>query len=258
MVSAIKSLVPPFLEPALIALWFLLRPVVKVVFFGRQRYCPICSSHCRLFLSHGSKRRRPNIVCPVCLGHDRHRLAYLFLTLSTNLMDGKPKRMLHLAPEPELRRQFKSAPGIQYVSGDWASPHAAEKFDITNMPLPDAAFDVIYCSHVLEHVVDDRRAIGEIYRVLTPGGWALIQVPIAQQQNTVEFTERYAANAEISWYAGHVRQYGSDFVPRLTDAGFEVQVVSASQITKPEECERMSLSTREPLFFCQRTGSVVK
>lgn len=167
-------------------------------------------------------------------------------------MDGKPKRMLHLAPEPELKRQFKSTPGIQYVSADWASPHAAEKFDVTNMPLPDAGFDVMYCSHVLEHVVDDRLAIGEMYRVLNPGGWTLIQVPIAAQQNTVEYTERYAGNAKTSWHAGHVRQYGNDFVTRLTDASFGVQVVSASQIAKPDECERMGLSTREPLFFCRK------
>lgn len=253
MVTKIKSIVPPFLEPTLIGLWFFFRPLVRILFFGRRRYCPICDSHCRLFLSHGRGARiRPDVVCPVCLCHDRHRFAYLYLKTSTDLYDGLPKRFLHFAPEPEFSRQFKRIPCVHYVDADWASPHSRRKIDITNTRLPDSSFDVIYCSHVLEHVVEDRRAIQEMFRVLTPGGWALIVVPIGEPFQTVEFPRASNGSDRPSWHTRHVRSYGMDFRERLLKAGFEAQAVSARQIASAEDCARMSLITFEPLFFCRK------
>jgi SAM-dependent methyltransferase len=253
MVTQIKALVPPSLEPALLGLWFFFRPIMRGLFFGRQRYCPICHSHCRLFLSHGGlKHRRPDVVCPVCLTHDRHRLAYVFLSTSTNLYDGLTKSLLHFAPEPEFMRQFKRIPSVHYVSADWASPHSSHKIDITNTQLPDSSFDVIYCSHVLEHVVEDRRAIQEMFRVLTPGGWALIQVPMGEQPQTIEFARTSSGRQQPAWQTKHVRRYGIDFGERLFETGFEVQSLSAHHLATAEDCTRMSLITSEPLFFCRK------
>jgi hypothetical protein len=254
-VTTIKSLVPPFTEPTLVGVWFLLRPIVRLLFFGRQRYCPVCRSHCRLFLSHGRRAwRRLDVVCPVCLCHDRHRLAYLFLNKSTNLYDGLTKRLLHFAPEPEFMRQFKRIPRIDYVSADWVSPHAGRMIDIRNTQLPDSWFDVAYCSHVLEHVVQDRQAIREIFRVLAPGGWALIQVPIGEQPQTIEYPEVSNNSTRRSWSSKHVRRYGTDFRERLFEAGFKVQTVSVDQVASPQDCRTMGLIDFEPLFYCKKPG----
>lgn len=162
MLSQLKATLPAALEPLLIRVWYFFRPMLRIVFFGRSRYCPVCNSRSRFFLSHGPAiRRRQDIVCPICLSHDRHRLAWVFVNSSTDLNDGSPKKLLHFAPETEFERKFRSIPGVQYLSADLGSPHAMEESDITNIDWSEASFDIIYCSHVLEHVPEDRSAMRE-------------------------------------------------------------------------------------------------
>lgn len=48
---------------------------------------------------------------------------------------------------------------------------------LTAVPLADETVDLILCSEVLEHIVNDDRALDELKRVLAPGGWMLISVP---------------------------------------------------------------------------------
>ena len=88
-------------------------------------------------------------------------------------------RLLHFAPESQLEPILKKQPNITYVSADLRSPQARVRLDITQMPFADSSFDVVICNHVLEHISADRLAMSEILRVLVPGGWALLQVPIA-------------------------------------------------------------------------------
>ena len=48
--------------------------------------------------------------------------------------------------------------------------------DAENLPFADASFDIVYSYGVLHHTPDTRRAIGEVHRVLRPGGTALIMI----------------------------------------------------------------------------------
>jgi SAM-dependent methyltransferase len=50
--------------------------------------------------------------------------------------------------------------------------------DLTNLTLPDEDRDLVIAFHVLEHITDDGAALGEIARVLRPGGIALLEVPL--------------------------------------------------------------------------------
>ena len=121
MVSRIKALLPAAVEPLAIGAWYLFRPIVRVAFFGRARYCPVCESRCRRFLTHGRPSRRvQDAVCPVCLSHPRLRLAWLFLSTRTDLLDGRPKRILHVAPEPALTQLFQ---GDAWELGRNIHPH---------------------------------------------------------------------------------------------------------------------------------------
>ncbi len=51
------------------------------------------------------------------------------------------------------------------------------QFDLANCPLPDNCVDVVILLNVLEHIDDDKAAVQQIYRILKPGGIAIIEVP---------------------------------------------------------------------------------
>jgi len=237
MVSRIKALLPAAVAPLAIDAWYLFRPIVRTAFFGPARYCPVCESRCRRFLTHGPPSRRvQDVVCPVCLSHPRLRLAWLFLTTRTDLLDGRPKRILHVAPEPALTNLLRDARGLEIVSADLDSPLAMVSLEITKIEMADASFDVILCSHVLEHVHDDRRAMRELWRILRPGGRAMIQVPISSKPTLEDSSITDPAERErLFWQADHVRLYGLDLADRLTEAGFEVGTVFGHQLVPSDQ-----------------------
>ena len=119
---------------------------------------------------------RKNAKCPNCGSLERHRLIWLYFQRRTNLLEMPRKRLLHIAPEACLETLLREHPAIDYLSGDLESPwHPAMVImDITDIKdFKEGDFDVVYCSHVLEHVPEDQKAINELYRVLAPGGWAI-------------------------------------------------------------------------------------
>lgn len=256
-VSRIKALLPAALEPLAIRLWYLCRPILRLIFFGRSRYCCVCDSWSRFFLSHGSPSRRTrDVVCPICLAHRRHRLQWVYLHSCTNLLDGAPKKLLHFAPDIPFLGRFKKIPGLDYISADLASPHAMVKMDITSINRPDASFDIIYCSHVLEHIPNDRKAMSEIFRVLKPGGWALIQVPISETVTLEDPAITDPGERErLFRQSDHLRLYGLDIKDRLAAVGFEVEVVFARQLIEPHNFERMGVDSDEPIFHSRKPAS---
>jgi SAM-dependent methyltransferase len=117
------------------------------------------------------------------------------------------------------------------------------RMDITDIRFPDASFDVVYCSHVLEHVDDDRAAMRELRRVLRPDGWAILLVPITaavtyEDPTIVEPAARVAAFGQED----HVRRYGPDYVDRLREAGFDVAVHRVADLVTPDEARRLGLT----------------
>ena len=117
------------------------------------------------------------------------------------------------------------------------------RLDLTRIPFPDASFDVVLCSHVLEHVPADRQAMRELRRVLAPDGWALLLVPMGkgptrEDPSIVEPAARERAFGQ--W--DHVRMYGPDFADRLREVGFAVTVVGRDDVATAEEQARMALT----------------
>jgi SAM-dependent methyltransferase len=223
---------------------------------GQAFTCPVCETNLRAFLS---LRRPYYLECPVCRSMQRHRLVLRFLQTRTSLFAGGSPRFLHIAPEPGLARRLRAIPAIDYLSADLNDPRAMRKIDLTRIDLPSASLDAVYCSHVLEHIPADRQALAEIYRVLAPGGWALILVPI-QREITYEDPaivlpqQREKAFGQFD----HVRVYGRDFDTRLRAAGFEVRALSASDLCSPAETLRLGLSSQDTLFFCCKPETALK
>jgi SAM-dependent methyltransferase len=224
-----------------------LRPRVKAVYYGGHRYiCPICDSRLRKFLPHGLKLPvlkekevvgggyYPYVLCPICGSYDRMRLLYLYLLHKTDIFQ-KPQRILHFAPESAIESRLRRLPGVDYVSADLSSESAMMKIDLTDIRFPAHSFDVIICNHVLEHVVDDRKAMRELFRTLRPGGWAILQVPISLKLSSTyeDFTITSEADREQAFgQSDHVRLYARDYKDRLEQAGF---IVTTFQWTSEPE-----------------------
>jgi SAM-dependent methyltransferase len=151
----------------------------------------------------------------------------LFLRRSTNLYTDS-LIVLHVAPELGLRRELSRLTNLQYVTADLNAPDVSVVMDVTAIDFPDETFDVILCSHVLEHVIDDRKAMRELRRVLKRTGWALINVPSDPSRHVIFEDASIEAPEErlaVFGQSDHVRIYSHQgFLERLNEAGFEVDV----------------------------------
>ena len=100
------------------------------------------------------------------------------------------------------------------------------------MNFENKSFDLIICNHVLEHIDDDKKALNEIFRVLKPGGVALLQVPINFKRSETFEDQSIISRKDRENYFGqydHVREYGLDFKERVEKAGFEVEMVNYTE-----------------------------
>ena len=232
--------------------------IYRVKYFGSQRYCVVCNRKSKEFMRYGVESRQ-DAACPFCNSVERDRLNLIFLHEQTNLFDGQPKRLLHVAPESAFKKIFSKAVGEGYLTADLMAEDVMEKMDITNIQHPDESFDIIYCSHVLEHVPDDRRAMREFYRCLSQDGWAVINVPITAEKTFEDpsITSR-EERLRLFGQTDHVRRYGSDYKDRLIDTGFRVAVFSPQDLLSSSEIEYYGLKNPEAyeVYFCTKeTGT---
>jgi predicted SAM-dependent methyltransferase len=174
------------------------------------------------------------------------------------------KKLLHFAPEVGfgnwLRRQF---PQLNYQSADLFSPDVDLCLDLQEIALPNNCVDFIVLSHVLEHVVNDIKALSELNRILCLGGKLFVQVPLSEKPETIE-DRLDSADSRLLHYGktDHVRLYGADLKNRLSDAGFEVIIESASNEAYRELMPRMALDlpdnstmlydNESTTFICQK------
>ena len=179
----------------------------------------------------------------------------MFLREKTNLFDGKEKKFLHVAPEPAFIAMFAKAAGNGYLTADLFAKNVMEKMDITNIQHPNNIFDIIYCSHVLEHVPDDRKAMSEFYRILKPGGWAILNVPITAD---VTFEDPSVTDPDdrlrLFGQRDHVRRYGPDYENRLINVGFKVKRYAPSDLLTNWEIEKLGItnSAAGDVFYCRK------
>lgn len=218
---------------------------------GSSKVCPICGWTGHSFLKR-SYLYKPALtsICPCCESSERHRFAYLALK---EVLIGKYEKTLHIAPErciePWLRTISK-----EYLSADLCLPIAMQHMDITNLPFKENAFSLIWCSHVLEHIDNDNKAISELYRVLRPSGIAVVMVPI-YGDSTYEDTQIKTPEERLRHFKqkDHVRLYGLDIRKRFEEVMFIVNLISTTTFSKDEKSRYMLEypSTKE-IFLCTK------
>ncbi|MFH1532764.1 MAG: MOP flippase family protein [Pseudomonadota bacterium] len=218
---------------------------VRRIHRGKERFCPICGAGLKAFLPFGDPPRA-DALCPVCHSLERHR--FLWTVLARGRSEDRIRwhgRLLHVAPEPVLAKALGRE--FDYLSLDIEPGRAMVTGDLTKLDFPDGSFDVVLCNHVLEHIRDDRSALREIHRVLRPGGWASLLVPMAPEPATREAPEGASPEYMMEHHGqdDHVRTYGLDYRNRVTDAGFRVHQVIAAEILAPAEATRLGIPLGE-------------
>ena len=234
-------------RPWLISASYAVKPILAWWYRGDRYEDPIDGKKFRSFLPYGYGKVRENVLSPSTLSLERHRLLWLYLKNETSIFSNPPK-LLHFAPEQCFYKRFRKSENINYITTDLNSPLADVKADICDLPFEDHEFDMILCNHVLEHIPDDLTAMGEIYRILKPGGMAVLQVPLENDRSlTYEddtITDR-KERAQIFGQYDHVRIYGMDYFERLSSVGFEVNAVDYTHQLTKEQVDRYRLAWGE-------------
>lgn len=245
-----KKIIPARLRPAAFAIY---KALWRATHQGGTYKCNICDASFSEFAPYGIARRK-NAMCPKCESVERHRLQWLYMKNKTNILKDEVY-VLHFAPEAGMSKRLQEQNNIHYVSSDLFDPRVMIKADITNMPFKDNSFDVILCNHVLEHIIDDGRAMREIYRMLKPNGWAILQVPIEydRAETYEDPTIISEANRLKAFHQkDHVRIYGTDYKKRLQHAGFKVKTDKYASSLSAKDVKRYVLDNDEIIYFCTK------
>lgn len=229
-----------------------LRKIVRSrLYAGNRIRCTVCEGTFRAWIgqqAYGS--------CPGCGSWPRHRFLW---TVLRSEWSHRPSRLftriLHVAPEPFLSARIrKKIRPLQYISLDQSAPNADVHADLEHTGLPDEQFDIVIICHVLEHILDDRAAMRELFRVLRKGGVAYVQVPCNQlvyetdeDPSVTDPAERHRRWGQFD----HVRHYGRDLVDRLSGAGFLVREVRPADVLDSGALESAGL-WNDILFRCER------
>jgi len=233
---------------------YLVKPVVAFFLRGDTYTDPIDGNSYRKFLPYGYERVRENVLAPGTLSLERHRLFWLYLTNETEFFN-KQLRVLHFAPEQAFLKRFKKQKNLQYTTTDLNSPIADVKADICNLPFENNCFDFIICNHVLEHIPNDTKAMKELYRILAPGGSAILQVPYDRSRK-ITFTDDTIIDpkerAAIFGQYDHVRVYGMDYFDKLRSVGFTVEAVDYTATLSEAAINRYRLPKGELIPFCTK------
>lgn len=205
------------------------QPLFRLVGRKRARFvCPVCRYEGPFRNFRPGTGLRIDAQCPCCRALERHRIQQLVLNSELSGRDTSVLRVLHVAPERFLKDYFTSLDLRSYETADLHMPHVDHHVDLCDLPFDDDSYDLIYASHVLEHIRNDHKAIAEIRRVLAPGGMAILPVPILGGR-TVEY-EKPNPYEEY-----HVRSPGTDYYDRYERYFDSVKTYRSSMM--PEEAQ---------------------
>ncbi len=241
-------------RPILIRLSYIVRPLIAFVLRGTTYTDPIDGKQFSRFLPYGYEQQRTNVLSPSTLSLERHRLLWLYLVNETEFFTS-PAKMLHFAPEQAFYKTFRNLSHIDYTTTDLNSPLADVKADICNLPFEDNTYDIIFCNHVLEHIPNDQKAMEELYRVLKPGGMAILQIP-QDLNREITFTDDNITDpkerALVFGQYDHVRIYGRDYFDTLRNIGFDVEAIEYTATLSKEEITTYCLAEGEILPVCYK------
>lgn len=136
-------------------------------------------------------------------------------------------RLLETSPRLDHRYRQAMARWFDYTTSDFdeRAHRGSIKIDLQAIELPDESFDVVCSAHVLEHVPDTDRALAELHRIIRPGGWLVLQVPVLQTATAPPTSpEFHGDDTPVFW------RFGFDLTDRLRAAGFDVRLLCTDEL----------------------------
>jgi SAM-dependent methyltransferase len=229
--------------------------VARYYLSAKKYFCPVCKTKVRRFkpisedylatldkhqyifsIFSAETFNLLHYTCPNCYASDRYRLYALYIDRA---LDGTEERLkfIDFAPDKAFSRFLKKYENLEYRSADLYMENVDDKVDITNMPLyPDNSVDIFLCSHMLEHINDDKKAVSELYRIMKPGGWGIVMAPIVLTLKETFEDPAVLSEADRWHFFGqddHVRLYSKQgFISLLQGAGFSVNQLGAAHFGK--------------------------
>jgi predicted SAM-dependent methyltransferase len=244
----------------------------KIIYFGFTHSCSLCNAKLRKLNKQGygyPVLEKLQVVggmlkyqdrCPICHACDRERLIKYFLD-KCNLKERDDKiKILHFAPEKSLSNYLLSWKNIDYhpvdiQPGRYIHLKTVKQMNLQKIDFLDNEIDLLICNHVLEHIVDDIKAMREAYRVLSPQGIAILQVPISLKlTKTIEGDGSESEEEKINLYgqSDHVRIYTeNDYKERLRCVGFKINLYNAFEVDA-KLSTTLNLNPFERLFICSK------
>tara|TARA_R110000868_G_scaffold14457_5_gene67382 strand:- start:32818 stop:33678 length:861 start_codon:yes stop_codon:yes gene_type:complete len=194
-----------------------------------------------------------NFECPYCQSTDRERHLFMYFDKLDlwNKIGGY--KILHFAPEKNLRIKIEKNCPLQYVKADLYSPDITlEKIDATAISFENLTFELVICNHVLEHIPDYTSALKEIFRVLKPGGMAILQTPYSKTL-TNNFEDDGINTGELKFVffgqEDHVRVFSEkSFIQSLVEAGFILDIIKHEDLLKEVDSLYFGVSKSENLI----------
>jgi SAM-dependent methyltransferase len=197
-----------------------------------------------------------NFNCPFCGSTDRERHLILFITrLKIGEKLFKDKKILHFAPEKYFKKYIESFNPRKYILADlYPTSEEIKRIDVMDISLPDESFDTVICNHVLEHVLDPKKALSEIKRVLKTKGYLILQTPYSEKlEKTFQSQDIKTENARTYYYgqSDHLRVFGRDLF-ELIQEYFELKLIKSKDLFEDEIATKYGFNNREPLFLCKK------
>jgi len=194
--------------------------------------------------------------CPWCGCNDRERHLFLYMTAVGLLPSMSGLSVLHFAPEKRLSPRILEAHPDRYTKCD-LFPQTVDvmRVDLLETPFEDCKFDLVIANHVMEHVADDLVALREVYRVLKPGGYAILQTPFSSKLHRTwsdPGIDTDEARLHAHGQEDHVRLYGCDVFQRFESVGLESHVKHHRELFAEITGREFGVNEDEPFFLFQR------
>ena len=221
---------------------------IRFVILGNAFFkseCCICGYKGPFVHMYTELRMALNSACPACDSRSRHRGLFFLYNDQILKKDTSQKVILHFAPEPVFYKLFVENPDLSYRTTDFLLEdvdYPGE--DIQNLSFKDNRFNYVLCNHVIEHVPDDDRALGEISRVLVKDGVAFITIP----GNFARKRTRYFDHLN---YNGHYRDYGLDVLDKMKKHFTTVEAVDLSSYNVLS-ANGYSIRKKDMVFLCKK------